>query len=72
MTARKIKDANVRQPASRQKAAKPAMARSLSVYDGTDRTVKIGADGGIVAHNASGKRIGSFASVQAATAAFKK
>jgi hypothetical protein len=49
------------------------MARSLSVYDGTDRlgTVKIGADGGIVAYDAAGKRLGCFPSVAAAASGLK-
>jgi hypothetical protein len=74
MSARKLETANVRQPPSRRKAAKPAMARVLSIYDGQNfiGTVKVGADGGrVVAYDADGKRLGSFASVQAATLAFK-
>jgi hypothetical protein len=73
MSARKLKVANVRQPPSRQKAAKPAAARILSIYDGQHfiGTVKV-RDGAVVAYDAKGKRLGSFSSVQAAQAAFKQ
>jgi hypothetical protein len=62
----------VRQPASRRKAAKPAVARVLSVYDGQEciGTVKV-RDGTAAAYDARGKRLGSYVSVQAAQAAFK-
>jgi hypothetical protein len=72
-SARELKPASVRQAASRRKAAKPAMARILSVYDGREcvGTVKV-RDGAAVAYDAKGKRLGSFSSVQAAQAAFKQ
>jgi hypothetical protein len=72
MSATKLKTTNVRQPASRRKAAKPAVARVLSVYDGQEcvGTVKV-RDGAVVAYDARGKRLGSYVSVQAAQAAFK-
>jgi hypothetical protein len=71
MIATKLKTTNVRQPPRRQKAAKPAVARILSIYDGQEciGTVKV-RDGTAAAYDARGKRLGSYVSVQAAQAAF--
>jgi hypothetical protein len=74
MSARKLKTANVRQPASRRKAAKPAVARVLSIYDGQESvgTVKVTSSGEAVAYDPGGKSLGRFPSIEVATAAFKK
>jgi hypothetical protein len=59
---------------AKSRRAKPAQASLLAVYDGRDclGTVKVGPRGDAVAYDASGKRIGSFASEQAAMVAFRK
>jgi hypothetical protein len=62
------------QNAAKKRGAKLAQASLLAVYDGRDclGTVKVGPRGDAVAYDASGKRIGSFASEQAAMVAFRK
>jgi hypothetical protein len=52
----------------------PAQASLLAIYDGQNclGTIRVGVRGDAVAYDANGKRIGAFASAQAATAAFKK
>lgn len=55
-----------------KRAAKPGTARSLAIYDGHDciGTIEELTDGQALAFDANGKRLGSFPSVKAASAAF--
>jgi hypothetical protein len=73
MSAKKLKVANVRLPARRRNAAKPAAARILSIYDGQEcvGTVKVTSKGEAVAYDPGGKSLGRFPSIEIATAAFK-
>jgi hypothetical protein len=62
------------QTAPKKRRGRPAQASLLAVYDGRDcvGTVKVGTRGDAVAYDASGKRIGSLVSEQAAMVAFRK
>jgi hypothetical protein len=61
------------QIAPKKRRTKPAQALLLAIYDGQDclGTIRVGVRGDVVAYDAKGKRLGSFASAQAASAAFK-
>jgi hypothetical protein len=61
------------QTARKVRPAKPAQASLLAVYDGQNcvGTIRVGPRGDAVAHDAKGKRIGSFSSATSAAAALK-
>jgi hypothetical protein len=62
------------QIAPKKHRAKPAQASLLAIYDSQEclGTIRVGVRGDAVAYDAKGKRIGTFASVQAATEACEK